>query len=352
MLVDLLRKLKVSSLTRYSQGAGEHTPQLPVASGSDPKSLEDAVLYNEQTIGSNFLIELYVRFKHEVAERGRIRGYEIMSSSHHFDVVNGDKVIRVAVKHFIYLDDIIAHFDYYFDCVEPVHYGSKHLVDYSVPKYHDVIGYDRSPVFFTSFCEPLKTTGQYLDFAKLNEGDRVFDLGAYSGLTSILFRDAVGDEGRVLAVEPDTDNLFALRKNLALYRAITRRDIKLVEGAVWHHNDGISFSSEGNMGSGANEILGYNRGKNIEVQSYTLSNLAEASGFDRVDFIKCDIEGAERYVFDDQPFFLRHKPKIIIETHGEGTPDHCASVLARYGYRCRIIEQAGVYLPLMECSVE
>lgn len=350
MFFNVFRKLKSSSVGAHSDISAEPTPTDPIP--AELKRLEDTVVYNELTIGSNFLGELYVRFKHEVAERGRARGYDVMSSSHHFDVINKEKIIRVAVKHFIYLDDIIAHFDYYFECVEPVRYGSKRLVDYSVPKYHDVVGYDRSPVFFSSFCEPLKTTRQYLEFAALKAGDRVFDLGAYSGLTSILFRDAVGDEGRVLAVEPDTENLIALQKNFTLYKAITKREIKLVNGAVWHHNDGISFSSEGNMGSGANEILGYNRGNNIEVKSYTLSALAEASGFDRCDFIKCDIEGAERYVFGDESFFARYKPKIIIETHGEGTPDHCAAILARYGYRCRIIEQAGVYLPLMQCHAD
>ena len=42
------------------------------------------------------------------------------------------------------------------------------------------------PVFFNSLSEPIVTAKQYNDFANLSEESIAIDLGAYSGLTSIL----------------------------------------------------------------------------------------------------------------------------------------------------------------------
>ena len=72
----------------------------------------------------------------------------------------------------------------------------------------------------------------------------------------------------------------------------------------------------------------------------------------KIDYIKCDIEGAERVIFEDSNFFENFKPRIIIECHvvdGIDTTKKCVEDLSKYGYKCRPIEQFGVSLPLIEC---
>ncbi|HSD16770.1 MAG TPA: FkbM family methyltransferase [Thermomonas sp.] len=282
----------------------------------------------------------------------RKAGLRLVGGAGHFDVVKGERTIRVSRKHTVYLQDVIRYFDYYFSAVKAVPEGSSRVVDYSTPRYHDVTGYDRYPVFFPSLAEPMQTTEQYLAFAALSEGMTVLDLGAYSGLTSIVFSELVGGSGTVVAVEPDAINQVAVEINLANYSRLTGRSVHFLRGAVWTDANGLDFSAEGNMGSSAESIVGGNRTKNLNrVDTLTLSGIVEKYSLGRVDFIKCDIEGAEAEIFKDAAFFAKFKPRLIVETHvmgGVDTEPACTEVLRGYGYRANVIEQYGVGLPLVE----
>jgi hypothetical protein len=83
--------------------------------------------------------------------------------------------------------DIIDSFEYYYNSVFPIDdFNGNLVVDFSNPKYHEVVGFESQPIIFPSLAEPIITTTQYLDFADLQNDSVVIDLGAYSGLTSIL----------------------------------------------------------------------------------------------------------------------------------------------------------------------
>lgn len=265
---------------------------------------------------------------------------------------SGDKCIRISRKHLIYLGDVLNSFDYYYSAVEPIQVGEKRVVDYSTPRFHKVIGFELFPVMFSSFAEPIVTTNQYLDFAGLKKGSVVLDLGAYSGLTSMLFDKLVGPNGRVIAVDADSNNIQAIMNNFGYYQTITGRRIELLEGAVWKHNKGIFFSVEGNMGASAIEYVGRERGNIRHVQTFTLNSIASRFDLKSVDFIKCDIEGAESVIFNDPEFFENIRPRIIIEPHivdGKLTVATCVEQLTPFGYKFKEIEQHGVQLPLLEC---
>jgi FkbM family methyltransferase len=269
------------------------------------------------------------------------------------DIVVGHRRIRVSHRHQVYLPDIVRAFDFYHSAVRPMHIGGVELVDYSTPRYHDVVGFDLHPVLFPSLAEPLETTRQYIEFARLKEGSVVLDLGAYSGLTSILFDQAVGVAGKVVAVDADSENFACINCNLKLYERVSGRSVTAVYGAVWSTDGELEFSSEGSMGSSAASILGNARGTTRRVKSYTLASLVKGLAIDRVDFIKCDIEGAESVIFEAPEFFATHRPRMLIEVHpidGVLTTEACRAVLGKYGYECREIGQMGSDLPLLECS--
>jgi FkbM family methyltransferase len=285
----------------------------------------------------------------KIAEKKEIR---CSTTPSYLDFTKGKCAIRVSRQHWFYSRDIINSFDYYFDSVRPLKVNDTELVDYSTPRYHDVNGFDLMPVFFPSFSEPITTTQQYLAFANLKPGYVVMDLGAYSGLTSIIFKELVGNVGKVVAMDADKKNLDAIRRNFTLYKRLTGNDIEIKFGAIWNHCNGLSFSSEGNMGSSATEIVGKFRGDNNLIPSYTLSKLADLLELKRVDFIKCDVEGAEKVIFEDIDFLDKYNPRIIIEAHfvkGKETTDKCVADLTRCGYVCKRIKQFGVSLPLIEC---
>jgi len=296
--------------------------------------------------------ELYQVLAHPLQETASQQGMQIKVTAHYVDFIRQNNIIRLAVKHFVYAHDIIKAFDYYFSAVEPENFHGFRLVDYSLPKYHEVPGYMFGPVYFPSLSEPMVTTVQYLDFANLKPGSNVLDLGAYSGLTSIMFKERVGRLGKVVAVDADEQNIGAIEKNFKMYKQHTGNDIDLLYAAVWSHCNGLSFSSEGNMGSSASEIVGNNRGNNLLVKSLTLDKIVDIAKLDHLDFIKCDVEGAEAVIFEQADFLIDRKPRIIIEPHfvgGVETTEKCIRDLAKYGYQCKRLHQTGVDVPLLEC---
>lgn len=289
---------------------------------------------------------------YRIKQRARSKGLSVHYGDHTIDIASVSSRIRIAKRHAIYLGDVVGNFAYFADAVEPDAQG---VIDYSQANLHRVKGYDLHPIRFPSLAEPMATTEQYLDFADLSEGSVAIDLGAYSGLTSIMFRELCGSAGRVIAVDADAGNIAAIRDNFAMYLTATGRQIELLEGAVWTHGNGISFSSEGNMGSSAAEIVGNRVGAADLVPSFTLSDIADRYGLERIDFIKCDIEGGESVIFEDAAFFERFHPRIIVEVHpvrGQMTTDAVKFALTPHGYRFHMIEQAGESLPLMECWPE
>ncbi len=301
-----------------------------------------ALLINQYSDNSIGLVD---RYKNS-------QGIKFKVYPHYLDFIRGNNIVRINRKHIVYGGDIVSSFDYYFSAVLPIYLSGFNLVDYSTPRYHDVVGYDRYPIFFPSFSEPLVTTNQYLSFANLKRDEIVIDLGAYSGMTSIMYKDIVGAGGTVVAVDADDDNMIAIHKNLANYEKATKSKIEILHAAAWNHNDGIEFSTEGNMGSSAASIVGNDRGLVKKVPSFTLSAIAQKFNLPRVDFIKCDIEGAEAVIFDDEDFFRKFKPKIIVETHmvnNEETTNKVMSDLEKYGYNFKRVHQTGVTLPLIEC---
>jgi FkbM family methyltransferase len=247
---------------------------------------------------------------------------------------------------------MLSNFDYYFEGVIPSKQGKKEIVDYSKPAWHDVKNFDLMPIYFNSMSEPTKTINAYVELSEISEGSVVIDLGAYSALTSIIFDQRVGQTGLVVAIEADRENYLTCVKNSSLYEKITKKKIHLVNAAIWRDTNGIIFSSEGTMGSSVVDIIGNDRAENIFVNTVTLMSLANDFKLERVDFIKCDIEGAESVALNAPDFFNKYKPRIVIECHivdGVSTEYSCRSFMENFGYTCTLKDQEGYPLKLLFC---
>ena len=190
-------------------------------------------------------------------------GLKLRRHDQSIDLERGNRVLRIRASHTLYVPHMIDSFDYYFNSVVPVEDAGKLLVDMSGPRLHTLIGFEEGPFLFPSHTEPYSTTAEYLDFANLKPGMTVFDIGAYSGVTSIIFSRLVGPDGRVFAFEADRTNYECARENVVRAESRGVRNITLVHKAVWSHNDGLLFSSEGSMGSSAVAITGGGRGDEI-----------------------------------------------------------------------------------------
>lgn len=125
-------------------------------------------------------------------------------------------------------------------------------------------------------------------------GDCVLDVGANIGLYSLALSRAVGPHGRVVAVEPDPDNLALLRRNL---RSNACGNVTVVEEAL---GDGARtvhlYGSRENCGGlSTADILGVGADSAIPVRMRRGDSvLADIGAEPRV--AKIDVEGAEPLV--------------------------------------------------------
>src|SRR5260370_37680748 len=132
---------------------------------------------------------------------------------------------------------MIESFDYYVASVVAVRVEGKLLVDMSGLRYHRLKGFSDIPFLFPSHTEPYRTTEEYLDFADLSEGKVVLDIGAYSGVTSIIFAQRVGKSGHVFAFEADELNYECARQNVEMANLwLGLNSITLIPTAVWSHS--------------------------------------------------------------------------------------------------------------------
>lgn len=130
--------------------------------------------------------------------------------------------------------------------------------------------------------------------AGVREGDTVIDVGAHLG---VFTRFALEHgAGRVVAFEPEATNLACLDKTFA--DEIEADRVVVVAAAAWHSRTTLKFkepkatnTGEGRVSDVA-ELAGYDV---VEVPAVTIDEVVDELGLERVDFIKMDIEGAERH---------------------------------------------------------
>lgn len=254
--------------------------------------------------------------------------------------------IKISIRHFAYLQDVIDNFDYYFDAVKPDVLDGLGVVDYSEPRQHMLMPSGIS-FYFSSFAEPLDTTDIYLQKGQLKEGDVVFDLGSYCGSTVWGFSKAVGKTGKVYGLEPDPVNFEMLSKNVEYHKL---SNVVTVNKGVWSTSGTLLFQGEGNMGSGISQVQG--RAANLfSVSVISLTDLCTQYDISAIDYIKMDIEGAEVEVLKASGNLLRkYQPRLIIEPHvvdARLVTDELCEMLASYGYDTEVLVQADLPLPLI-----
>lgn len=283
----------------------------------------------------------------EVASRRK--GIELHFAGDKIYIRRGSEQIVIGRAHEVYLNDMIAFFDYYFSAVTPEAEQSYATVTYSAPRLHRL---RRSQVEFEfpALPESDESTEMYLHALQLKEGDVVLDLGAYSGASTYFFAKAVGPDGVVAAFEPDATSRRYLDANIRRHRLT---NVKVFDRGIWRENTTLAFQAEGNMGSSVSAIL--KRETNVHsIPVVTLEEAAKMAADRPVTAIKMDIEGAELEVLQSARHFLKqHRPAMVIEPHNVNgrmnTQDVC-SLLRDIGYRVQVLSQGSQEWPLIAAS--
>jgi FkbM family methyltransferase len=145
-------------------------------------------------------------------------------------------------------------------------------------------------------------------------GDIVLDCGAHVGV----FTAKALEQGaaKVISIEPEPTNVECLRRNFAAEIAAGR--VIVLPKGVWNEEKTLTLY-EGVDNSGMNHVVKAGlgpSGRGIEIPVTTIDNLVGALQLDRVDFIKMDIEGAEREALTGAADTLRRfRPRMMIDTY-------------------------------------
>jgi FkbM family methyltransferase len=169
---------------------------------------------------------------------------------------------------------------------------------------------------------------------RLRPGFQFVDLGANVGTYSLFVAQQAGAGARVLAIEPQESILERLRENIAL----NGFDVMVAPFAVADHEGIIEFMVDtNNLGSTSVNLERKARGgrRLVRLPARKLLGLVREHGFERIDALKADIEGAEDAArlpfFEEAPRALWPRLVILEKNGGEWRRD-CVACLKGLGY--------------------
>jgi FkbM family methyltransferase len=167
-------------------------------------------------------------------------------------------------------------------------------------------------------------------------GNVVLDIGANRGLFTARLLQLVGDTGEVHAFEPYPLHVQRLRKMAARQRNLYVHAVALSdrvgEGQLMVPLvDGRRYEGMGSLEDPRMKL-----GSEAETINVALARLDDIVRGRRVDFMKCDVEGHEGFVFKAAEQVLARQPVILVEIeqrHRGADPRVLINQLERRGLR-------------------
>jgi FkbM family methyltransferase len=182
-----------------------------------------------------------------------------------------------------------------------------------------------------------------LFYKELSAGKVVYDIGANTGIYTVLACRSVGASGRVFAFEPATMNLFYLHENI---RANQFVNCEVVPKAVSNSDGTVQFELSGEPCLGRISADGLLRVPSTSLDSFV------STGKPMPHLLKIDVEGAEYDVLTGaRRVLLQARPTIFLATHGENVHAECTSMLEKLGYTLHYLT-ANEIIARFRCDAE
>lgn len=175
--------------------------------------------------------------------------------------------------------------------------------------------------------------------AHIKPGAVVVDLGAHVGFYTLLAASLVGPRGRVYAFEPQVEVRRVLARNVVLngYEGSCR----ILPYAVADTTANRTLFVTSHQSDQSSLFAGNNVSEKAIVETVSLDEFFAAEGWPSVDFVKIDVEGAERLVLEGMRELSARSPQLkLVMEYGTDlarragySGQELANVLLELGFR-------------------
>lgn len=163
-----------------------------------------------------------------------------------------------------------------------------------------------------------------------NRDGVAIDIGANVGVYTLLFSSAVGAGGRVIAIEPNPENLAFIQRHIEL-NAI--KNVTVIAAAAGDRSGSVAFDCGETSSTGRIDTNG-----GLVVRCVTVDEVMDQAG-GRASVVKIDVEGGELDVLKGARATLqKHRPVVLLATHSRALRGDCARFLESLEYEMHLID--------------
>ena len=162
-------------------------------------------------------------------------------------------------------------------------------------------------------CDPenYATKDSEIFFEKYmpKKNDIVVELGAGVGCETLFISKNIGENGKIIAVEPFNKIFNYLKETIQLNNL---KNVSPVNKAIFETSS-ISIGFESDLDDWLGGRISTN--SKDKVSSINLDDLAKEQNLNKINFCKINIEGAEKYIVKNSDYFFDICDNISIECH-------------------------------------
>jgi FkbM family methyltransferase len=154
----------------------------------------------------------------------------------------------------------------------------------------------------------------------------VLDVGAWIGPTTLYLSQIAK---QVYAFEPDLDALKILKNNIELNNF---KNITVITKAL---SDTNSFKYMKMLGNSESQVINFKKDDTDLIECITFDRFLEIMDLEKVDFIKIDIEGHERYLIPTMVnYLIKNQTPMLLSLHYDFFDDYVKNIFKTILFGC------------------